>query len=93
METCIPETLHRKVSPPDGPPLRPGETSAAQVRAWRRERIAYCVASLLRDPAVARAVAAGLAECRVAEVRDEYAGQPDGAASRIYWLDARVRRG
>jgi hypothetical protein len=93
MEACIPEKLHRKVAPPEGPPLRPGETSAAQVRVWRRERIAYCLASLLRDPSVARAVAAGLAESRVAAVADADAGRPGGQAARIYWLDARMRRG
>jgi hypothetical protein len=38
-----------------------GLTGPEQVRAWRRDRIGHCIAALLRDPAVARAVAEGLA--------------------------------
>lgn len=95
METRLPMDIHRKVSAPEGPPLRPGETSPAQVRAWRRERIGYCVASLLRDRAVAMAVARGLTATRagVASETDDVSDAAEGPLARVIWLVTAARRG
>lgn len=57
MQARPPQSQHERVRAPGGPTLRPGETRPEDVRAWRRDRIAQCIGSLLRDPSVARTVA------------------------------------
>jgi hypothetical protein len=60
MQARPPQSQHERVPAPDGPALRPGETRPEDVRAWRRDRIALCIGTLLRDPAVAQSVARGV---------------------------------
>jgi hypothetical protein len=63
MQNKPPAGRHSKVAPPVGPRLRPGETGPEEVRAWRRDRLAHCIGTLLRDPCVARSVAEAM-RCR-----------------------------
>ena len=39
---------------------RSGQAHPGDIRLWRRDRLAMCIGGLLRDPVVARAVAAGM---------------------------------
>lgn len=60
MQNKPPSGHLNRVAPPAGPRLRPGETGPDDVRAWRRDRLAHCIGTLLRDPRVARSVAEGM---------------------------------
>jgi hypothetical protein len=72
------------VDAPEGPSLRIGETAPDDVRAWRRERLAHCIGSLLRDPTVARSVA-GAMRLRAS------ANDAPRSGHRTYWLDSAQR--
>jgi hypothetical protein len=76
MQARPPQSQHERVRAPGGPTLRPGETRPEDVRAWRRDRIAHCIGTLLRDPSVARSVAQAM-QAR----KSEGAGDGEGRAA------------